>query len=150
MSETLQKNILLTKNFFSQFQSMEARFCALIDMGKKLSPFAEAQKTQKNLVSGCQSHLYLSAELIDGKVFFNASCEALISAGLAALLISVYNGESPDTILQSSLDFLVDLNIQASLSHNRSNGLTSIHLRMKQEALQCLLQKNKRRKLKSS
>ncbi len=139
MSETLQKKILLTKDIFSPLPSAEERFSALIAMGRKLSPFPEERKTQKNLVAGCQSRLYLYSEIIEGKLFFYAASDALISAGLAALLLSLYNGETPETVLRSSLDFLEDFKIRASLSPNRSNGLSNIHLRMKQEALQQIL-----------
>lgn len=83
--------------------------------------------------------MYLHSFLRDGKVFFEGESDALISSGLAAILIRTYNGESPETILKCPPDFLEDLGISASLTPNRANGLYSIHLRMKQDALKWLM-----------
>lgn len=139
MSETFQKKSDALKKFFPNFLSGEDRYKALIDLGRSLPPFPLALKIPENLVSGCQSNLYLSAQFIDGLVYFEAASDALISAGLAAILIAVYNGESPETILKQPPQFLNDLGIYTSLSANRSNGLSQIHLRMKKEALKFLV-----------
>jgi cysteine desulfuration protein SufE len=139
MSETFQKKSEEVKNFFASCSSPEARYDALIAMGRKLPLFHPALKTPENLVVGCQSNLYLASRLIDDLLYFEAASDALISAGLAALLIAVYSGETPETILKQPPLFLADLGIHASLSPNRSNGLAHIHLRMKQEALKLLI-----------
>ena len=110
-----------------------------MELGKSLPPLAQEHKTEGKLVRGCQSRLYLHAELRNGNMFFSAEADALISAGLAALLIEVYNGEAPETVLKRPPDFLQELGIESSLSPNRSNGLSHIHLRMKQESLKFLL-----------
>jgi cysteine desulfuration protein SufE len=88
--------------------------------------------------------MYLYASLEQGKVRYWAHSEALISAGLAALLITVYEGEPPEVILQCPPLFLEELGIHHALSPSRANGLSSLFLKMKQEALQFyLLQSNK-------
>jgi cysteine desulfuration protein SufE len=139
MSETFQKKSDSVKKFFPSFLSPEDRYKTLIDLGRGLPSFPLALKIPENLVSGCQSNLYLSARLEGGLVYFEAASDALISAGLAAILIAVYSGESPETILKQPPQFLNDLGILVSLSANRSNGLSHIHLRMKKEALKFLV-----------
>ncbi len=141
MQQTFQKNVEMINFFFSSLKTAEERYHALIEMGSKLAPLPESFKTPENLVQGCQSTLYLHTTRKENQLFFQASCDALISAGLAALLISTYNGESPETILTHPPDFIKDLGIYASLSPSRSNGLVNIHLKMKQDALKYLLKK---------
>ena len=77
--------------------------------------------------------MYLYTNSSEGKIVFQGSSDALISQGLAALLIRIYSGESPETILKCPPNFLEELGIPASLSPNRANGLYSLHLRMKQK-----------------
>ena len=139
MSETFQKKSDEVKNFFSGLASPEDRYKALIEMGRALPPFPLELKFSENLVAGCQSSLYLTARFVNGQIYFEAASDALISAGLAALLINVYNGESPETILKEPPRYIEDLGIHASLSPNRSNGLAQIHLRMKRHALNFLI-----------
>ncbi len=98
-----------------------------------------ALKIPQNIVPGCQSVMYLHSRLEEGRVYFTVGSDALISAGLAALLVNVYNGESPETILKCPPDYIKELNIGASLTPGRANGLHNIHLRMKQDALKFLL-----------
>lgn len=123
------------KNLFACCSSEEKKYEKIIELGKSLPPFPESDKTPQNFVKGCQSTMYLTSHLVNGKVFFTADSDALISAGLAAILLQVYNGETPETILKCPPSYLEDLGISASLTPNRANGLYSIHLRMKQDAL---------------
>jgi cysteine desulfuration protein SufE len=88
--------------------------------------------------------MYLYSTFQDGTVYFAAESDALISSGLAALLLAVYSGETPEAILKCPPNFLEELGISASISPNRANGLYSIHLRMKQDALKWLLASNKK------
>lgn len=138
MTDTFQKKCDEIKKIFIN-QSTQERYQTLMEMGRKLPPFPDTYKTPDRIVPGCQSTLYLHASLHEGKLFFNAQADALISAGLAALLIAVYSGETPETILKRTPDFIRELGISASLSPNRSNGLSSIYLRMKQEALKSII-----------
>lgn len=133
-----QKNI---KDIFFQCPSKEAKYQKIIELGKELPPFQSVDKTSDNLVQGCQSTMYLLSSWVDGKIVFAANSDALISAGLAALLIKVYSHEPPETILKCTPVYLEELGISASLTPNRANGLYSIHLKMKQDAIKFLMRK---------
>jgi cysteine desulfuration protein SufE len=138
-TETLKFKISRLEEAFKNAPTQEERYALLIQMGKDLPPLPASFRTPENLVPGCQSLLYLKTTFEDGKLYFHPASDALISAGLAALLSNVYSGETPETILRHSPDFLNHLGIHASLSPNRSNGLSQIHLKMKQAALKFLL-----------
>jgi len=125
---------------FSSLSSREALYSEMIAWGKKLPPFDPTWKTEKNLVVGCQSKTYLHSTCKGNRVFFSASSDALISAGLAALLIAVYSEEPPETILLSPPLFLEELGIPSLLTPGRVNGLASLYLKMKQEAVYHLTQ----------
>ena len=133
-------------NEFSDCQSSEATYTKIISLGKQLKSLSDQKKSDHLRIQGCQSLMYMNSSLKDDKVYFEAESDALISAGLAMLLIRVYSGESPETILQCPPDFLTTLNIPASLSPSRANGLANIHLRMKQDALKFLLENAKQNK----
>ena len=104
-------------------------------MKLELPPFDESWKTEENLVSGCQSILYLHSEIKDGKIYFYAASDALISRGLAALLVDFYSGKSPEDVLKVAPTFIAELKIPEALSPSRANGLASLYLKMKQQAL---------------
>lgn len=124
---------------FSNLNSKEAFYQKIIELGKKLPPFDPAWRVEGNLVSGCQSLMYLHTKRIDSNLYFYAESNALISAGLAYLLIEVYSGEPPDTLLLSPPKFLEDIGIPTALSPGRANGLASLYFKMKQEAVRQLL-----------
>lgn len=134
----LKKQEALLK-LFADLPSEEMKYQKIIELGRSQLPLPEEHKISENVVLGCQSTMYLYAFLKEGKVFFQTSSDALISAGLAAILIAVYSGETPETILKCPPDYLEKLGIHASLTPSRSNGLYSIHLRMKQDALKFLI-----------
>jgi cysteine desulfuration protein SufE len=127
------------REIFSTCPTPEARYQKIIDFGRQLPPLSEQHKTPHNLVKGCQSLMYLHSHLSEDRLIFEAYSDALISLGLAALLIYVYSGETPETVLKCPPHYLEDLGVSASLSPSRANGLYSIHLRMKQEALKFLM-----------
>ena len=127
------------KALFGTCATAEEKDQKIIELGRQLPALPANYKTPENLVRGCQSNLYLHASRKEGKVFFDAAADALISAGLAAILIMVYSDEPPEVILKCPPTYLDELGIGASLTPSRANGLYSIHLRMKQEALKFLL-----------
>ena len=127
------------KDFFKSTGAIGENYEKIIELGKLAPLFPLEFKTEENIVSGCQSVMHLHSYFENGKVLFLAESEALISRGLAALLVSVYSGESPTTILTCPPVFLQELGIPSSLSPSRSNGLSSLFLRMKQDALKFLL-----------
>lgn len=127
------------KRDFAQLTSEEEKYQKIIALGRAMHPLPPEAKTPENVVKGCQSTMYLASSYRDGKIFFEAESDALISSGLASLLIQVYSGESPETILKCPPNYLEEIGISASLTPNRANGLYSIHLRMKQDALRFLM-----------
>lgn len=126
------------KESFSDCTSPAMKYQRIMQWGKKLPPFDAKWRTEGNLVSGCQSKLYLHTIEIKQRIYFSAESDALISAGLAALLIEAYNGETAEAILTSPPQFLDELDIPLSLTPGRANGLASLYLKMKQEALKYL------------
>jgi cysteine desulfuration protein SufE len=126
-------------SLFSTYTTPEERYQKIIQLGKQQPPLPSVLKIPENLVNGCQSRMYLHAREEEGKIYFASESDALISSGLAALLILVYSGESAETILRCPPTYLITLGMDTSLSPSRANGLHSIHLRMKQEALKTLM-----------
>lgn len=127
------------KKMFSVCENEQEKYEKIIALGKKNPPLDSKYKTVENKVHGCQSTMYLHSFFADGKVYFEAESDALISSGLASILIEVYSGESPEAVIKCPPDYLKDLGISASLTPSRANGLYSIHLRMKQEALKFII-----------
>lgn len=126
------------KALFSDCQSNEERYQRIIELGREVPRLSPEKRIPSNLVSGCQSQLFLHAWTKDGRVFFEAESDALIAQGLAALLVKVYSGEKAEVILTCPPKYLEEIGIVGSLSPNRANGLYSLHLRMKQRALEFL------------
>lgn len=139
MYETCLEKQRQIKELFSQCASEDLRYQKLIELGRELSPLSASFKIPENLVKGCQSTMFLHSYMSEGKMFFEADSDALISAGLAAILLRAYNGETPEAVLKCPPNYLEDLGISASLTPNRANGLYSIHLKMKQDALKFLV-----------
>ena len=138
-SVAFQKKVLELKKKFESLAPSQ-KYEQIIALGKDLPQIDSKLKSPDTLVRGCQSELYLHTDLKGGKIFFTACSDALISKGLAALLITIYNGSTPETIISSPPHFLEDLGIQASLSLNRSQGVSHIYLKMKLQTI--LLAKN--------
>lgn len=126
---------------FNQCVSEEEKYKKIIEFGRQMPALLREYKVETNFVKGCQSLMYMRSFFKEGHVYFEAESDALISSGLAAILIQVYSGETPEAILKCPPDYLEDLGISASLTPSRANGLYSIHLRMKQDALKYLLQR---------
>lgn len=126
---------------FASCSSSQKKYEKIIELGRALPPYSDSLKTEDRLVRGCQSQMYLETSLTEGKIHFQCYSEALISAGLAALLIAAYQDEPPEAILSYPPDFLETIGIHAALSPSRSNGLASLFLRMKQSALNFLVVK---------
>lgn len=131
------------KLLFAKCSTDEEKFKKLIELGRLQQQLDDSVKIPANQVHGCQSTVYLLSQLKDGVVQFAAQADALISAGLAEVLILAYSGELPETILKCPPTYLDELGLSSSLSPNRANGLYSIHLRMKQDALKLLIEKNR-------
>ncbi|MCB9091018.1 MAG: SufE family protein [Halobacteriovoraceae bacterium] len=111
---------------FDLHQKWEDRYKELINFGKQMPPLEDAQRVEKYMVKGCQSQVWLIPELRDGKIYFQGDSDALIVKGILGLLVKVYSGETPDTILKDRAEFLKDIGIYEHLSMNRTNGLASM------------------------
>lgn len=129
---------LKVKQIFSDCTTPQMKYEKIIELGRTLPPLPAELMTDCRLVSGCQSKMFLHSSFCEGKVLFQSHSEALISAGLAALLLAVYSGEPPEAILSCPPLFLEELGIHSSLSPSRSNGLASLFLRMKMDAIKFL------------
>jgi cysteine desulfuration protein SufE len=124
------------KAIFAVCLTPEARYQKIIELGRQLPAFNPSARIPTNLVPGCQSIMYLEAIFQNSVLILNADSEALISKGLAALLIYVYSGETPVTVANCPPTFVQEIGLQNALSPARSNGLASLYHKMRQEALQ--------------
>ena len=120
---------------FSDFDDWMDRYQLLIDLGNEQEPLDEKSKTEQNLIEGCQSRVWLQADLVDGKVHFQAESDALIVKGIIALLIKVVSDHTPDEILNADLYFIEKIGLKEHLSPTRSNGLLSMVKQMRMYAL---------------
>ena len=120
---------------FSDFDDWMDRYQLLIDMGSEQEPLDEQYKTEQNLIDGCQSRVWLQADLIDGMVHFRAESDALIVKGIVALLVRVLSDHTPQEILDADLYFIERIGLRAHLSPTRSNGLGAMLKQMKMYAL---------------
>lgn len=122
----INKRIEQIKKEFQGFSKWEDRYRHLIDLGKKMPAMNDEYKTETNLVKGCQSQVWLFAELIGDKVIFSADSDASIVKGIVALLVYVYSESTPSEILATKPTFLEDIGLREHLSMSRANGLTSM------------------------
>ena len=120
---------------FSDFDDWMDRYQMLIDMGSEQPPLEDQYKTEQNLIDGCQSRVWLQADLVDGKLQFRAESDALIVKGIVALLVRVLSGHTPQEILDADLYFIDRIGLREHLSPTRSNGLGAMLKQMKMYAL---------------
>ena len=111
---------------FLKFSNWEDRYKHLITLGKSLGPMQEEHKTEVNKIKGCQSQVWLHAELVGDKIIFTADSDASIVKGVIALLVQVYSGSTPDEILVTKPTFLEEIGLKEHLSMSRANGLTAM------------------------
>ncbi len=111
---------------FAALESWEDRYKSIIERGRKLPDMPEELKTDKNIVKGCQSVVWLHATPVDGRVKFQGDSDAMIVRGLIALLLEVYSGATPGEILATPADFINETGLGSHLSQTRANGLASM------------------------
>jgi cysteine desulfuration protein SufE len=111
---------------FEFFDEWMDRYEHLIAQGKTLPAASESIKTDDNLIRGCQSKVWITAEKRDGLVYFTADSDAIITRGLVALLLRVYNGLAPEVLAQADFGFLQEIGLTEHLSPTRANGLQSM------------------------
>jgi cysteine desulfuration protein SufE len=129
---------------FAMFSDWQDRYEHLIELGKDLPLIAPEKKTEENIVRGCQSRVWLHAQLVSDPstalgvtpvVHFTADSDAMITKGIVALLVRVYNDRTPQEILGASTEFIDRIGLREHLSPNRSNGLVAMLDQMKRYAL---------------
>ncbi|MDE5725820.1 MAG: SufE family protein [Duncaniella sp.] len=121
---------------FSQLDDWMDRYGLIIDLGNSLPPIDEKYRTPDHLIEGCQSRVWLNAELTpDGTVHYTTDSDAIIVKGIISLLIKVLNDHTPDEILASDLHFIDDIGLSEHLSPTRSNGLLAMVKQMRLYAL---------------
>ena len=111
---------------FSIFTDWMDKYEYIIELGKNVPVIEEKEKTEENLIKGCQSRVWLSCKIEDGKLWFAADSDAIITKGIISLLIRVYNGQAPADILANELEFISKIGLQENLSPTRANGLVSM------------------------
>lgn len=119
---------------FSLYEEWLDKYEYLIELGKSLAPFPEEKKTEERLIKGCQSRVWLDSELKDGKLYFTADSDAIITRGIISLLVSVYSGRTPGEIAGDDFGFVEEIGLKENLSPTRANGLVSMIERIKQIA----------------
>lgn len=131
--EELQQEVI---EEFQDYDDWMDRYQLLIDLGNDLEPLDEKDKNESNLIDGCQSRVWLTAELNDeGHIIYHAESDALIVKGLVTLLIRVLSDHTPEEILSADLHFMQDIGLQEHLSPTRSNGLLAMLKQMKLYAM---------------
>ena len=111
---------------FSMYDEWLDKYEYLIELGKALEAYPEEQKTEEKLIKGCQSRVWLDYEVKDGKLFFRADSDAIITKGIISLLISVYSGRTPAEIAADDFGFIDQIGLKENLSPTRANGLVSM------------------------
>ena len=120
---------------FSDFDDWMDKYQLLIDLGSDQEPLDEKYKNEQNLIDGCQSRVWLQADMVDGLLHFQAESDALIVKGIVALLVRVLSDHTPQEILDADLYFIEQIGLREHLSPTRSNGLLAMLKQMKLYAL---------------
>ena len=120
---------------FAMFDDWEDRFQYIIDLGKDLPLIEEKYKVEENTIKGCQSKVWLHAEIIDDKVVFTADSDAIITKGIIAILIRTFSNQSASAILDADTNFVDEIGLKEQLSPTRANGLVSMIKNIKMYAL---------------
>lgn len=116
----------------------ESKYEHLIELGKALPVIEANLKTDERLIQGCQSRVWLNAELVDGVVYYTADSDAILTKGMIALVIRVLSHHTPEEIVAADLQFIKQIGLAEHLSPTRANGLVSMLQRMKQEAVRLI------------
>lgn len=130
--EDIQNDII---DEFSMFDNWEDRYQYMIDLGKSLPLIDERYKTEDNIIKGCQSKVWVHAEMENDKVVFTADSDAIITKGIIAILIRVFSNQHPKDILDADTEFIDQIGLKEHLSPTRANGLVSMVKQLKMYAI---------------
>lgn len=120
---------------FSMFDDWMDRYEYMIDLGKSMPLIDEQYKKDENLIKGCQSKVWLHAELANDKVIYTADSDAIITKGIVSILIRTFTNQSPTEILNANTDFVDEIGLKEHLSPTRANGLVSMIKEIKMYAI---------------
>jgi len=120
---------------FEAFDDWLERYQLLVDYGRDLKPMPESDKTEQNLIDGCQSKVWFKTDFQNGRIRFTGDSDAILVKGIVALLISVMSDHTPDEILQADLYFIDRIGLREHLSPTRSNGIAAMLKQMRLYAL---------------
>lgn len=126
---------------FSSFEDWMDKYNYLIELGRDCPIIEEKDKKETNLIKGCQSRVWVSAELIDGKMDIKADSDAVITKGIVTLLLRVFNNQPPQEVYDSELYFIDEIGLSTHLSPTRSNGLVAMVKQIKLYALAYTIKK---------
>ena len=126
---------------FLLFDDWMQKYEYMIDLGKSLPLITEKNKTDDRLIKGCQSKVWLDAQLKNGKINYTADSDAIITKGIIAILLRVFSNQTPDAILGANTDFIDEIGLKEHLSPTRANGLVSMIKQLKIYALALKAQK---------
>lgn len=126
MEKTLQEIENEVIDEFSMFDEWLDKYEYLIELGKSLKDYPESDKIDEKLIKGCQSRVWLDYKVADGKIFFNADSDAIITKGIISLLIRIYSGRTPQEILSSDFSVVDRVGLKENLSPTRAGGLASM------------------------
>ena len=119
---------------FSMYEEWLDKYEYLIELGKSLTDYPDASKTDDTLIKGCQSRVWLDYRIEDGKIIFEADSDAIITKGIISLLIGLYSGRTAQEILSSDFSVVEKIGLKENLSPTRANGLVSMIAKIKQIA----------------
>jgi cysteine desulfuration protein SufE len=130
--QEIQDEIIADFEFFGDWMD---KYEYIIQLGKELPMIEEQYKTEENLIKGCQSRVWMHAEIRDGRLYFTADSDAVITKGLVSLVIKVLSSQTPKDIVDANLYFVDAIGLSSHLSPTRSNGLLSMIKQIKLYAL---------------
>ena len=133
--DTLEEKKQSLIDDFSMYDDWLDKYEYLIELGKSLKSYPEESKTEDKLIEGCQSRVWLDWKMEDGKIYFIADSDAIITKGIISLLVGVYSGRTPKEIAEDDFSFIEQLGLKENLSPTRSNGLVSMIATIKDAAL---------------
>lgn len=120
---------------FSMFDDWMQRYEYMIELGKSLPLIDQKYKIEENLIKGCQSQVWVHAELVDDRVVFTADSDAIITKGIIAILIRSFSGQHPKEIMEADTSFVDEIGLKEHLSPTRANGLVSMIKQLKMYAI---------------
>ena len=135
-TKTLQEVESDVADEFSMFDEWLDKYEYLIELGKTLTDYPEADKTDDRLIKGCQSRVWLDYKIADGRIWFNADSDAIITKGIISLLIRIYSGRTPEEIMSSDFSVVDKIGLKENLSPTRANGLVSMIARIREIAVE--------------